>query len=139
QLAADFFESQGWTRMARIRHARPIVDLVHPENPDETKRLNLHWTIAEACLWEGDTVRITPEAIAGCFPLGTLIRMADGRQIPIESIKIDDEVMSWDLESQKIVSASIIGIHKEPTAQILLLINNQLKLSVSQPVSVNIT
>jgi ubiquitin-protein ligase len=65
KLAADFFEAQGWpTQDRRGRGQRAVVELVHPENPDETKRLSGELDICEA-LVNGDTVRIFPESIAG--------------------------------------------------------------------------
>lgn len=64
-VAADFFESQGWpTQDRRGRGQRAVVELVNPNNPDETKRLNSEDDICES-LENGDTIRIFPESIAG--------------------------------------------------------------------------
>ncbi len=64
-VAADFFESQGWpTQDRRGRGQRAVVELVNPQNPDETKRLNGELDVCDA-LENGDTLRIFPESIAG--------------------------------------------------------------------------
>jgi hypothetical protein len=112
---------------------RPITYYLAHNN----RRLQDNDTLSSAEVQHNDTIAIVPQMTAGCFPLGTLIRMADGKQTPIESIKIDDEVMSWDFDRQKPTSTFIIGIHKEQAASTLLLINGQLRFSVSQPVWVN--
>lgn len=66
KLAADFFESQGWPmRDARGRGQRAVVELVNPNDPDETKRLNGDDEIENSGVQDGDTLRVFPESIAG--------------------------------------------------------------------------
>ncbi len=66
KLAADFFESQGWpTQDRRGRGQRAVVELVNPEDPDDTKRLNGDLDICQANGENGDTLRIFPASIAG--------------------------------------------------------------------------
>jgi len=66
KLAADFFESQGWPMQdARGRGQRAVVELVDPEDPDETKRLNGDDEIENSGVRDGDTLRVFPESIAG--------------------------------------------------------------------------
>ena len=66
RLAADFFESQGWpTQDRRGRGQRAVIELVNPNNPDDTKRLNGDLDIEESSVQDGDTLRIFPESIAG--------------------------------------------------------------------------
>src|SRR5713101_2921465 len=62
QLAADFFESQGWPT---ADHRRGVVDLVDPKNPDNTKRLNTDRDVCKSGLRDGDTLRISPQSRAG--------------------------------------------------------------------------
>lgn len=64
-VAAEFFESQGWPTQDRAgRGQRAVVELVNPENPDETKRLNGDDDVCDT-LEDDDTLRIFPESIAG--------------------------------------------------------------------------
>ena len=66
KLAADFFESQGWPVTDRTgRGQRAVVELVDPENPDRTKRLNGEFTLSEAGISSGRILRIFPESVAG--------------------------------------------------------------------------
>ena len=66
QLAADFFDAQGWpTEDAQGRRQRAVVDLVNPSSPEDTKRLNAERTIEDAGVQDGDVLRIFPESIAG--------------------------------------------------------------------------
>jgi ubiquitin-protein ligase len=66
QVAVDFFEAQGWPVTDRLGHGqRAVVELVNPENPDNTKRLNSNRGICESGLRDGDTLRIIPESRAG--------------------------------------------------------------------------
>ncbi len=67
KLAADFFESQGWADLNK-RGRRAIVELINPEDDAVSRRLPLHMTVSDAGIRTGDTVRIFPESIAGCFP-----------------------------------------------------------------------
>lgn len=66
KVAADFFESQAWpTQDRRGRGQRAVVELVNPDDPDDTKRLNGDLDICEAGIQDGDILRIFPESIAG--------------------------------------------------------------------------
>ena len=78
KMAADFFESQNWPLQdSRGRGQRAVVELVNPQNPEDTKRLNGDWEMDRANIRDGDTLRIFPESIAGAMDqharLGTLI------------------------------------------------------------------
>lgn len=66
RVAADFFEDQGWPTEDRGgRRRRAVVDLVNPEDPNDTKRLNGDVDICEAGIENGATLRVFPESIAG--------------------------------------------------------------------------
>lgn len=65
KLAADFFEAREWPTTGRGGQQRAVVELVDPENPDSTKRLRGEQTVKDAALWQGATLRVFPEAIAG--------------------------------------------------------------------------
>ena len=66
KVAADFFEHRGWpTQDQRGRGQRAVVELVNPDNPDDTKRLNGDLNVADSNVRDGDTLRIFPESIAG--------------------------------------------------------------------------
>lgn len=66
KIAADFYEAQGWATQDQHGHRqRAVVELVNPENEDETKRLNGDDPICQADIQNGDTLRIFSESIAG--------------------------------------------------------------------------
>ncbi|HEX5702654.1 MAG TPA: ubiquitin-conjugating enzyme E2 [Pyrinomonadaceae bacterium] len=66
KLAYDFFEERGWPRTdGRGRSQRAVLDLVDPEKPDRTKRLRGEQNVGDAGLWNGATLRVFPESIAG--------------------------------------------------------------------------
>lgn len=66
KIAADFYEVQTWpTQDARGHGQRAVVELVNPQNPDDTKRLNSDQDICESGVRDGDTLRVFPESIAG--------------------------------------------------------------------------
>src|SRR5437016_4965632 len=66
KIAVEFFESQGWPVEDRQRgRQRAVVELVNPQNPDRTKRLNSEMGLCDAGVSNGATVRIFPESIAG--------------------------------------------------------------------------
>ncbi|MCW2247731.1 hypothetical protein M2352_003365 [Azospirillum fermentarium] len=65
-LAADFFADRRWpVSDGNGRRQRAVVELVNPDSPGQTKRLNSQSTVEEAGLRSGATLRIFPEAIAG--------------------------------------------------------------------------
>lgn len=66
KLAVDF-EAQGWPTEQRGQRQRAVVELVNPQNPDETKRLNGNGNICEEGVENGDTLRIFSESIAGAM------------------------------------------------------------------------
>lgn len=66
KLAADFFADRGWPELDRRgRGQRAVVELVDPQNPDNTKRLNGDRDVGASGIRDGDTLRIFPESIAG--------------------------------------------------------------------------
>ncbi len=66
KVAADFYDSQQWPTKDRSgRRQRAVVELVNPDNEDETKRLNGDMDICAAGVENGDTLRIFSESIAG--------------------------------------------------------------------------
>src|SRR4051812_15549835 len=66
EVAADFFQTQGWPLQdEQVRGQRAVVELVNPDSPGETRRLNGGLSLGEADVRDGDTLRIFPEAIAG--------------------------------------------------------------------------
>lgn len=66
ELAAEFAAEQGWPLADRQgRSLRAVVELVNPEDPDDTKRLNGEMDVRKAQLEDGDLLRVLPESIAG--------------------------------------------------------------------------
>jgi hypothetical protein len=66
QLCIKFFEYMGWPiEDCEGRGLRGVVELVDPDEPENTKRLSSDQTVEEAGLWDGAVLRIFPESIAG--------------------------------------------------------------------------
>ncbi|MDE7430989.1 MAG: InlB B-repeat-containing protein [Lachnospiraceae bacterium] len=77
----------------------------------------------------GDTyVKVTKEAVAetvstgSCVAEGTLITLADGSQVPVESLKGDELLLVWNLHTGTFDVAPIIFIDSDP-ARIYKVIN----------------
>ena len=65
-MAADFAEARGWPlHDQQGRGQRAVIELVNPNDPDDTKRLNGERTVGESGLRDGDVLRVFPEAMAG--------------------------------------------------------------------------
>lgn len=65
-IAADFFEAQGMSSSDRRgRRQRAVIELVHPDDPSETKRLNGDDDICDSLVEDGSTLRVFSESIAG--------------------------------------------------------------------------
>ena len=47
------------------------------------------------------------EKIHGCVKKGTLVRMADGTEVPVERVKHGDRVLSYNADKQKFVTAMV--------------------------------
>ena len=71
----------------------------------------------------------------GCFTADTGVLMADGSFKPIDSIKIDEEVKSFDFNNNKIVSNKVAKLFNVQTDSFLL-INNNLKVTDKHPFAV---
>ena len=52
-----------------------------------------------------------------CVALGTLITLADGRQVPVESLKGDEMLLVWNMFTGKFDVAPILFIDKDPAKE----------------------
>jgi hypothetical protein len=133
-LATDFFEERGWSSRDQAgQPQRSVVERVDPENPEITNRLQGDLSLFETGVSDDDTLRVLPESVAGCFPKSTRILLANGRSVPIESVTIGEELMSWDMIRNKPDSTAVTLTHEEGETW-MLQINEKLTLSHSQPV-----
>lgn len=55
----------------------------------------------------------------GCFPAGVLVRLASGRDAPIESIRVGDEVIAWDEEANRLRPCPVVELHRHPPEPLL--------------------
>ena len=75
-----------------------------------------------------------------CFLRGTMITMADGSLKPIEQIKVDDLVMSYDEETKQIVSNKVVQtfFHPPSTEHLsygrYLIINGVMKVTTNHAI-----
>jgi hypothetical protein len=49
----------------------------------------------------------------GCFSAKTLITLADGSQLPINKLKVGDNVLSYDIEKCQYVSKEISNVYED--------------------------
>lgn len=54
------------------------------------------------------------ETFGGCVAEGTLITLADGKQVPVEQLKGDENLLVWNLNTGKFDIAPILFIDKDP-------------------------
>ncbi len=73
----------------------------------------------------------------GCYLPGTLISMADGTFQNIESLKIGDQILSYDLEKQTAVGAPVTETFKHENNPGGYLIINGFKITPNHPMWLN--
>ncbi|MCP4697043.1 MAG: CHAT domain-containing protein [Gammaproteobacteria bacterium] len=134
QLAADFFNSQNWPMQDQQgKGVRAVVELANPNAPDETKRLNGNDEVGDAGILDGDTLRIFPESIAGCFLAGTQISLPNGLTKSIEKLFPGDNILSFELDSSKVTSTIVKEIYRNYTDEFLT-INDTCKVTGTHPI-----
>ena len=137
ELATDFFEVQDWPLQDSSGYSRlAVAELVNPSDPDVTSRLPGNITLGESKIKDGDTLRIFPEAVAGCFLGNTQIVLHDGNTRQIQEIQIGDIVSSALPTSGTIVASSVTKVFKRKTYTHLTL-NGHLNITGSHPVFSN--
>lgn len=66
ELIAELYEELNWSATdSGGTGVRAVVEIVDPDNPDRTKRLRADQTVKDAGLYDGATIRVSPEAVAG--------------------------------------------------------------------------
>lgn len=102
RLAADFFESMGWTEIDGTgSRKRAVVELVQKTASllgKKNKRLKSDQTLAEANIQEGAVLRIFPEAMAGAVDpkLRMTALTADYRDL--EALRDNDENLDFEAD-----------------------------------------
>jgi hypothetical protein len=71
--------------------------------------------------WDDSNFGDDDDWIDYCFVAGTLVTMADGTTKPIEEIKIDDKVKSWNEESKELSEATVTEL-KQPSHSDMVII-----------------
>jgi hypothetical protein len=69
---------------------------------------------------------------SGCFAAGTKVVMGDGSQKPIESLKVGDEVRSYDFKADKVVTSRVSKMHQQQVPGYMVL-NDGLKVTATHP------
>jgi len=137
KLAADFFETQEWpTADSKSRRLRAVVELLDPDNPDRTKRLDGSQTVSEAGLSDGDLITIFPESIAGCFVEYVKISLANGQKKQIQEVQIGDTLLSFDPHENNFTTANVVKIFRNQSDSYLA-INDKLHITETHPVWAN--
>ena len=86
-----------------------------------------------ACCPDGGYDPNPPLPPCSCFLGGTLITMADGSKIPIEEVKVDDRVLSFDSEKNAFVPDKVVQTFKHQASEYLI-VNGHWKVTANHPV-----
>jgi len=115
-----------------------VVDYILKNGVSE--RLNPDKTLNDYDIYSGETLRVYPEAKAGCFPGDTLITMENGEKKLIKELKIGEKVLSFNhilsLQTEDNLSSEVENIFKGKSSSILD-INNKLRITDSHLVLSN--
>lgn len=95
-----------------------------------SKQLLPNQSLKEAGVEDGETLLVNFERTAGCFLPGTQIELADHRQISIESVKVGDELLSFDLEKKVFTKGAVTECFTNITSEFLV-INGLIKVTPS--------
>jgi hypothetical protein len=87
-------------------------------------------TLDSAGVVEDTTLSLAREAIAGCFPAGTRITLADRTDSPIEEIKPGDLILSYDPQQGSTETGTVKRILTD-SAEEYLIINDVLRVTES--------
>ena len=58
-----------------------------------------------------DTI-VTQKQSSVCITGDTLMRLSDGREVPVSELKDDDEIQAWDFETGKVTAVPLMGFFK---------------------------
>jgi alpha-2-macroglobulin len=92
-------------------------------------------TTQEAHSLEGIVVQ-QAEGGGGCFAEGTKVLMADGTELPIETVKVGDYVLTRNEQDASLVRAKVIGTHKAEVAGYLI-VNGSLRVTPNHVMWIN--
>ncbi len=90
-VVAQLYDEQGWPRAdSSGRGVRAVVDLVDPDNPVNTKRINSDQTVDKASLYDGAILRVSSESLAAAVDQRERMRalIADHREM--------EDLAEWD-------------------------------------------
>lgn len=91
----------------RKQRGNPRVS--YPEFDMHIDTAQLAYNLAQ--FHEGDTINLSVK-MHGCFIKGTKIRMANNKLKAIESIKVGDKVLGYDISTGKIVPTTVLNTFK---------------------------
>jgi len=120
QVTVDFFESQGWPlEDRRGQGQRAVVELVDPQNPDNTKRLNSNWGICESGLRDGDTLRIIPESRAGAVDQRTRLAALTMDYNEMQALSRQNPQITFTVNRIQAPDLYILTLHYTSFAELL--------------------
>jgi len=134
-LTEAMIEQMGMpTRGANGR--RILYQLNLREEDGRLRRLDDNQTLAENGVQNDAVLQLITEARAGCFTAGTLVTLADKRQIPIEDLKIGDWLLSYSTTTRALSTSQVTDTYRGREA-CYLEINDILQVTPSHIVYVN--
>ncbi|MBQ9769750.1 MAG: hypothetical protein IJW27_06050, partial [Clostridia bacterium] len=83
------------------------------------------WSVAEnkdaqysySDFCNGTMTKLESNSGSGCVTPDTLITLADGTKVRVDSLKGDEELLVWNLETGKLDKAPIMFVDSDPTAE----------------------
>ncbi|MDB5096180.1 MAG: hypothetical protein JWM80_601 [Cyanobacteria bacterium RYN_339] len=111
-------KSNAWTPAAGATGDVVITVLAGGAKGSVTGKLTLSfkqvagWAITKV---ELPDLKGAPEDFTGCFVAGTPVRLADGREVPIERIQVGDTVQAYNQETHQAAPAKVerVLVHNE--------------------------
>ena len=83
----------------------------HLQHGDETQP-NRNMEVFTNCATASASFLLFYLLLNGCFRRGTLVKMADGSYKPIEEVKVDEEVVSFDEETNTFVNQKVLKLNE---------------------------
>ena len=90
-------------------------------------------TLGSIGVKEGNTLRLIPNVVAGCFLGRTKVSIPNDRQANIEDLKEGDVVLGYDLENHQLVESTIKRVYKFFSDEYFV-INHILNVTGSHPI-----
>jgi len=90
-----------------------VLTFSHTWSVEENK--DAQYNYSDFC--NGTLTKLEASSGGGCVTPDTLITLADGTKVRVDSLKGDEELLVWNLETGKLDKAPIMFVDSDPTAE----------------------